>query len=71
MLTNPAWWIVVAALLALLIIMRLILRVSSQWRVLKKNWTWKDECLDSAFYFVVLISVAAVVFKLFEYIHPF
>ena len=68
MLTNPVWWILVGILLVLLIIMRLMLRLSAQWRVLKRNWTWKDELMDTAFYFILLLGTAVILFKIFEYL---
>ncbi len=68
MLTNPIWWITVGILLFLILLMRIILRLSSQWQVLRKNWTWKDELMDSAFYFIILISVATVVFQVISYV---
>ena len=60
--------LVLVSLFTLVIVMRLTLRASAEWKVLKKNWTWKDELLDTLFYFVIL---AVAVFGLFILIQLF
>lgn len=62
--------LVLVSLLALIIVMRLTLRVSTEWKVLKKNWTWKDELMDTLFYFVILAVAVFGLFKLIQLV-PF
>lgn len=60
-----ALWVFGILLIALLV-MRLSLRLSREWRVLKRNWTWKDELMDTLFYAVLLAVLVFGSFKLIE-----
>ena len=46
----PSFLIIGLILLAIIAVRPLFLRLTFRWRVLKKNWTWKDQLWDSLFY---------------------
>ncbi len=50
--------------LCVLVLMRLSLRFSAQWKLLKKDWTWKDELRDILFYLVLFVVLVLGAFKL-------
>ena len=54
MLNTTSVILTLVCTLVVIVVMRLMLRLSSQWKMLKKNWTLKDELLDILFYFVLL-----------------
>lgn len=57
MLNTTSVILILVCTLAVIVVMRLMLRLSSQWRMLKNNWTLKDELMDILFYFVLLAGI--------------
>ena len=63
MLTVSGSLIIALALLGLVIVLRFMLRLSAQWTLLKKNWSWKDEVQDTLIYWLVLTGLVLGLFK--------
>ncbi len=63
---KPSFLIIVLVSLIIVLVTRLTIRLSTQWRVLKRNWSWKDEIMDFLFYFVLLVGSMWGLFKLLE-----
>lgn len=66
MTIKPSFLVIVLVSLIIVLVTRLTIRLSAQWRVLKRNWSWKDEIMDFLFYFVLLVGVGWELFKLIE-----
>lgn len=66
MTIKPSFLVIVLVSLIIVLVTRLTIRLSAQWRVLKQNWSWKDEIMDFLFYFVFLVGVVWGLFKLIE-----
>ena len=66
MTIRPSFLVIVLVSLIIVLVTRLTIRLSAQWRVLKRNWSWKDEIMDFLFYFVLLVGVGWGLFKLIE-----
>ena len=66
MTIKPSFLGIVLVSLIIVLVTRLTIRLSAQWRVLKRNWSWKDEIMDFLFYFVLLVGVGWGLFKLIE-----
>ncbi len=63
---KPSFFVIVLVSLIIVFVTRVTIRLSAQWHVLKRNWSWKDEILDFLFYFVLLVGAIWGVFKLIE-----
>ena len=57
MLNTTSVILILVCTLAVIVVMRLMLRLSSQWRMLENNWTLKDELMAILFYFVLLAGI--------------